>query len=60
METKTIPLRQDVNPADCWNLSKLYKSFEEWNNAFNFAKEQTLDRLEYLKKKKEVLASKKI
>lgn len=33
---------------------------EEWNNVFNFAKEQTLDRLESLSQKKEVLASKKI
>lgn len=38
METKTIPLRRDVDPADCWNLSKLYKSFEEWNNAFEIWK----------------------
>ena len=34
METKTIPLRREADPADCWDLSKLYKSFEEWNTAF--------------------------
>ena len=34
METKTIPLRREADPADCWDLSKLYKSFGEWNTAF--------------------------
>ena len=31
---KTLPPRNKVKPADCWNLASLFKSDDEWERAF--------------------------
>ena len=31
---KTLPPRNKVKPADCWDLSSLFKTDEEWERAF--------------------------
>lgn len=40
MNKKTVPLRSEQKPEDCWNLSKLYASFEKWQCAFEIWKEK--------------------
>ena len=34
MSTATLPLRSEVSPADCWDLSSLYESEEAWERDF--------------------------
>ena len=34
-KTKKIPLRNEVKPADTWNLSKIFKSDKAWQSAFD-------------------------
>lgn len=45
MSTETLPLRKDVKPEDCWDLSSLYQDNEQWEA--DFAKlEQQLDQFD--------------
>src|SRR5882672_964359 len=33
-KVKSLPARKDVKPADCWDLSSLFKNDADWEKAF--------------------------
>src|SRR5271154_1375560 len=37
---KTLPPRNEVNPADCWDLSSLFENDQAWEKAFKAWEEQ--------------------
>ena len=40
MSTATLPLRKDVNPEDCWDLSSLYTDNQGWEADFTRLEQQ--------------------